>query len=462
MKKLYYLLLFLYVLAATFTIIFFNGTGDEGDSITHYLFAKYAFKHQDLFFDHWAKPVFVLLSSPFAQFGFTGIKIFNSLVTLFNLILTYKVSELLKLNNNLLVIIFLMFAPLNFILTFSGLTEPLFALFIILSIYLILIKRNLFASLILSFIPFVRTEGLIILIIFAIYFYINKQRKIIPLLLTGHIIYSITGFFYHNDLLWVFNKIPYANTISPYGSGNLFHFVEKLTYVIGIPIYILFVAGFVKINLEIYRKKYNIEITFLILIIFLSFFIAHSIFWYLGIFNSMGLQRVLLSVMPIIAIISLYGFNFITEIFSRYPQINKYIKIVIILYVIIFPFTSNPAAINWNRDMKLSKTQQLAIETIRKININLNNKQRIIISLPYISEILNMDYFDNNKIQDLNSYNLKKLQKDDIVIWVNWYAEIECKIKKTDLKKINRLENIFNIHASDKGKEIEFAVYKFL
>jgi hypothetical protein len=53
------------------TVIAFvaNGTGDEGDSISHYLFAKTAWTYKQHFFDHWAKPVYVLIAFPFATTG---------------------------------------------------------------------------------------------------------------------------------------------------------------------------------------------------------------------------------------------------------------------------------------------------------------------------------------------------------------------------------------------------------
>ena len=54
-----------------------NGTGDSGDSIKHFLYSKYAFDYPAFFFHHWAKPVFVLLSAPFAWFGFKGMIVFN-------------------------------------------------------------------------------------------------------------------------------------------------------------------------------------------------------------------------------------------------------------------------------------------------------------------------------------------------------------------------------------------------
>ena len=74
----------------------FNGTGDDGDSIFHFLYAKYALTHPELFLHHWAKPVFVFLASPFAQFGFMGIKTFNVLLSLGSIWMVEK--ELNQLN----------------------------------------------------------------------------------------------------------------------------------------------------------------------------------------------------------------------------------------------------------------------------------------------------------------------------------------------------------------------------
>lgn len=77
-----YFFILVYTIIAAFTLYYFNGTGDSGDSIHHYLFAKYAPIHPSLFFNHWAKPLYVLIFSPFAQFGFIGVKILNTFISL--------------------------------------------------------------------------------------------------------------------------------------------------------------------------------------------------------------------------------------------------------------------------------------------------------------------------------------------------------------------------------------------
>ena len=75
---------------------FFDGTGGSGDSIHHYLYAKYATAHPENFFNHWAKPLYVLLACSFAQFGFVGMKIFNALVALFTIFLRTEQVKALK------------------------------------------------------------------------------------------------------------------------------------------------------------------------------------------------------------------------------------------------------------------------------------------------------------------------------------------------------------------------------
>lgn len=449
-----------YAAIAGFTIYFFDGTGDAGDSIQHYLFARHAPYHPELFFNHWAKPVYVLLASPFAQFGFTGVKIFNALATLASIFLTYKIAKQLQLKNAVIAALISVFTPLYFILTFSGLTEPLFALFVSASIYLTLKERYIPAALILSFLPFVRSEGLLIIGIFGIYFLLRKKWKPIPLLITGHTVYALVGFFIYGDLLWVFTQIPYASLSSPYGSGKLFHFVEQLVYVLGVPLCILFWLGVINIIRKAIQRRTSTEILVLFFLNFLVFLVAHSVFWYFGIFNSMGLKRVFLGIMPVMAIVALEGYNFISEeILAKRKIAGFVVQVILVLYIIVFPFTGNPASVNWKKDMKLSFDQELARKTVDFIRLREDSGTRFIYAHPYLSEILDIDCFDPEKRLELNEKNLANLRSGDIVIWENWYAVIESGTLKERLDNDARLENIFSDSAHE--NKILYAVYEY-
>jgi len=460
MKNFIYVVLLFYILIASLTIIFFNGTGDAGDSVYHYLFAKYAPIHPELYFDHWAKPVYVLLASPFAQFGFSGIKVFNATVTLATIFFTYKIALALNIKNAILSTIIMIFAPLYYLLTFSGLTEPLFALIIAISIYLAIKQKYLAAGILISFLPFIRSEGLILAGIFGIYFLYNKQWKIIPFLLSGSIVYSIAGYFVHHDLLWIFNKIPYASLDSTYGSGKLFHFTEQLFYVVGVPIYVLFWIGFISLIIKTIKKKILSEELILIFLGTICFIIAHSLFWYFGIFNSMGLKRVLIGVMPMIAIVSLEGFNFIfNDLFWKKKTLKIIIQFMIVAYIVVFPFTSNPASIKWKRDMMLSQDQQSAMTSANFIIDETGGDFRILCAHPYLSEVLNIDHFDENKRIDLTSDNIDQMKAGDFIIWENWFAVVEMKIKKEYLDNNDGLINLYNSVEDDKGRSVMYSIY---
>ena len=453
-------MLFIYAALAAWTIIYFDGTGDTGDSVSHYLFAKYAPKHPELYFDHWAKPVFVLLASPFAQFGFIGMKIVNSCVVLLTILTTHNIAKALKFRNAIIVSFILICTPLYFTLTFSGLTEPLFALVVSISILLLLKDKYVAASILISFLPFIRSEGLIFIGIFAIYFAFKCKWKMLPFLVVGHLIYSFLGYFIHHDLLWVIREIPYAHLDSIYGNGTLFHFSEKLFYLLGLPIYFLFVIGLIAIYWDAIKKKSNLNEQVLLALGFLTFFIAHSLFWFLGIFGSMGLLRVFICVMPIIALVTLKGYNFITEtILSQLKLPQLIFKALLIVCVIIFPFTSNKAALNFNRDFSISQ-EQLLVQQMADFSIkNYGTKQTYVCAHPYFSLALDIDPFDKTKMADWNESNLLNLQSGSLLIWDSHFALIDLGVTKQIIDSDSSFVNIYNASKIDQGKEILMSMY---
>lgn len=449
-KNSIYFLLAFYLMVSLLVVTLTNGTGERGsgDSVLHYLYSKYCIKDFKLFFNHWAKPVFVLTSFPFAQFGIIGIKIFNIIVSLFTLLFTFKVAEILGCKNKIIAPIILLFTPLYFVLIFSGLTEPLFALFTIVSIYFILKKKYVVGLILISFLPFVRSEGLILIGVIVFYLMIKKEWKFIPLLTVGHLFYSIVGFFYFHDFLWVFNKIPYAKLNSTYGGGELFHFVHQLFYVIGAPIYFLLALGIVKVISSYFQNKKNVFSATSILIFgsFISYFIAHSLFWYLGIFNSMGLKRVLIAVAPLIAIISLLGFNFITENNFLKGHLKKGLQATMIIAVIIFPLTGNKAAIDFNKDFSLTEKQLVAKKMTAYIAQNFPNYNHFLFSDPYIAELMEINFLDKNLRLDASQENIQNARPKTIVIWDNWFSVVEngMLIENINFEKTEKIKDFKN------------------
>lgn len=464
MKYAIYLLLIVYVVLAASTIIFFDGTGDAGDSILHYLFAKYAPQHPHLFFDHWAKPLYVLLSSPFAQFGFVGAKVFNVVVSFFTIWLTYGVAQRLGYSRAVGAALILMCTPLYYSLTFTGLTEPLYALFLMAAIYAAVCQRFWLAYFIISFHPLVRSEGLLTWGIFGLYALYHRHWKLLPIFAAGHLIYGFAGFFVFQDLLWTIKEIPYSRLSSEYGSGELFHFVTQLYYVVGLPIYVFFGIGFLRIGYKIIvglRQKQLVapNESLLIWAAYGCYFAAHSLFWYLGIFNSMGLNRVLIGVAPLSALIALEGINFITACGMRWRLVAKALPMVCLASVAVFPFTPNPAAIRPQRDLGLLPEQYLAQDACKWLQERYGSQRRIVCMSPYVGELLGMDYFDDEQRLPLRDGALAKLRAGDVVVWDSWFAR-EFGIVEADLAALPTVQLMQRFEREIKGKMWSFVIYE--
>lgn len=160
-----------FLLVALFTMFFLlsyfaEATYDGGDGIRHYLVSRYSWLHPELLVYSWGKPFFTVISSPFSQFGMFGMTVFNILCAIASSFFCFKIAQKLNLKYPFLAILFLCFTPIYFPTINSGLTEPFFGFILIFSIYLIFNKNFFWATLLISFLPFVRSEGYLIFPLF--------------------------------------------------------------------------------------------------------------------------------------------------------------------------------------------------------------------------------------------------------------------------------------------------------
>jgi hypothetical protein len=168
-------------------------------------------------------------------------------------------------------------------------------------------------------------------------------------------------------------------------------------------------------------KKLNQDIILLVFGSFLAFFVAHSFFWYNGIFASMGLKRVFVGVMPQMSIIALIGLNYILSMIS-----NKKIEFVFIslltVYLIIFHWTKNPASIFSSKEF-LSKGDVEIDDVAKYLKDNQLTHKTTYHDLPYLSFVAEQDYFEESQRQTLSvSTVINSMPDSSIIIWDNWYA----------------------------------------
>ncbi len=445
-------------LCSILILLLFNGIGEEADSFHHYLIARYAPGHPKLYFDHWGKPIYTLLSSPFAQFGLIGSKIFNLICSLTSAFIAYLISKELKLKQPALVILLIFLIPLNFQVNFSAFTEPLFALALMGVIWLSLKNKLNLAMIIVSFMPLIRSEGLLIIGVFGLWLLIRKDFKRIPLLAVGQVAYGLMAWiFFGKSPLWTFSEIPYANMDSPYGSGGLFHFAEKLIYICGFPLLLLFLCGLLW-SLFKYRNQRN-EWNVLIIGSFFAFFIFHSLAWYFGWFSSMGLKRVFGAITPLMGIIMLYGLNSITALFKN-EKLKRWFSWIYPLIAAVFLFSGGPAAVNWSHEMNLTPSQKLADEVGTYIKEEGIEYRRLIYADRFLQHSLQNDPYDYREYWPLEREILSKIRKDDLLIWDNWHATTDFGIRREMLDNNPQLEALKDFEIESRGKKVQFVIYK--
>jgi hypothetical protein len=451
-----FLLILVFIGVGSWVIFHFDGTGDTGDSITHFLYACYAFSHPENLINHWAKPFFTLVAAPFAQFGFIGIKFFNLLNAALTLGFVFKIAQRFQLKNPLIALIILATCSSYFSLTFSGLTEHFHAFLLTFALYLFLTEGVVMACIIVSFLPFVRSEGLLIVGIVGLYLLFKKYWKHIPLLAIGHIVYGIVGSFYHGSIWWVFNKISYA-TATAYGKGSLGHFFEQLYYMTGLPHIILWSLGCIYLYFLIKNRakiSFFLENTLLVYGSFWILFIAHTLFWYYGIFMSYGLGRVLNAVMPMFALIALQGFNFLTHLIKN-TTIRYWFSIIIATYILIFPFTKHPSAINPDISLKLEADQKTG-KQISDLIIQQFPDYVVYVLHPQVMLTLGYDIFDKNKIRDLRDVFIKPLAEKSIVVWDSRFGVIDGGISLENMKNETQLIEIQHFNTDNNFKFVIF------
>lgn len=367
------------------------------DNYQHYQIARWAFEYPHLFLDHWGKPFFTLLISPFAQFGFEGAKVFNVLMGLWAAWLSFLVCKKLQQKNAWLVIVILCFMPMYFSMMNSSMTEVLCSTMLIGCVYLFYNEKYFWCAIATSFLPFVRTEVFILLPFFAFALLLKKQHKTIPLLLTGFILYSIVGWFYYHDFLWMFTRNPYTGAKDIYGHGGLFDFVKANKAIWGIPVCILIIAGYLQLVFKEIIWDKNMHVIFEIVLVLLPAIVhllLHSYLWWQGLGGSLGLTRVITCVLPLYAITALRGYNLIAETFPLPQAVKYFLSVVAVVLIIIIPFR-NKAILP---PIKFDETEKMVERACQWIKNNNLKKNKIYFIHPLVPMFLDKNQFDEKQM----------------------------------------------------------------
>jgi len=316
-KHVFYIILTAIILILVFLLLF-NGDNYVGaDNMYHFQVARYSFTHPRLLMDLSGNPVYTTLLAPFTLLGYNAAKAFNLLVAIFTLVLTAKLSDKIFKGSSNYAIILIAFSPVYFFLMINCQPEVLFSFFSVVAVYLFFRNKFYYSAIVMSFIPFICFEGIALFPVFALAFLLKRNYWPILFLCLGTVFYTLTGFLAFGDFQWTMHKFPHSLGQSVSESGSLFHFITNSNHIFGVPFLVLLVLGLVYWLIQLIRNfslKDEPDVLFFVISgSWLAYFTAHSYLWWTGTGGSVGLTRVIGAVIPLAALTSVKGIQFISE-----------------------------------------------------------------------------------------------------------------------------------------------------
>lgn len=405
------------------------------DNYAHFNIARWAFRYPHLFLDHWGKPVYTIVAAPFAQFGFVAVRILNSVLGLLTGWFVWKLAEKLKLKNAWFAVVVAVFTPIYFALMSTGMTEIIFSLILVLSVYLFFSEKYAASAALVSFLFLARTEGLAFELLFLIALIIKKQYRAIPWLAAGFLVFSFIGLVFHyHDFWWLYNQRPYATGNQfVYGKGDWYFFIVRIPEYSGVIVTVLMVAGTIVLPVKWIKEKFSFTgnyfpVILLILGTFWGYFFIHSYLWWKG-ETSAGLLRVMAGNAPLVGIIGLYAVN----------EGIKYLrnkKLLVLLLVLLSVTQVILTGGYYKKLVSFDLTAEVLQRTTDWLKDSGSLKHKLVMHNPYFSFSTEIDAWDNNVVQyGFSNNDTPEAGLPDSTIFI-WDAHFSAHEGELPLEKI--------------------------
>ncbi|MBC7125698.1 MAG: hypothetical protein H5T24_08720 [Bacteroidales bacterium] len=421
-RRLMYVLIAIILVIDTAILVLSNGYSGGSYSVMHYQFARWAFSNPMNLLNSWANPFFTLIAAPFAMLGFKSLQLMNIILGILSGYFAYRVAKELRMKAPLLALVICSFTPVFMMTFYGGTTEIMFAFVAILGTFL-LIKDKFFAgALVISLLPLIRLDGLILLPVYAIYFIRWRKSKYLPLLLSASVFYSLIGLLFGKNLFWLFDGVKIWSD-SIFGHGSFSQFIVRSPGFFGIPNEIFFVTGLVA-GLWLYlreRREYSQEFV-LVVLPFVIYFLAHSFAWWQGMGNSQGLSRYMAAIVPFMAVMATRGLYLFAKMFFiifKSEAVRIGALILGFASIIHIPFAIQ------NYPVSISSTDWALSDAAEYIKVNGLDTKKIYYTDPSIFYFLNKNPKCNSCIEVKNAEQLKLMHNSDLLLFDATFATLK-------------------------------------
>ncbi|MBL0127755.1 MAG: hypothetical protein IPP83_09900 [Flavobacteriales bacterium] len=437
---------------------------ERGDGVNHYLLARWSWAHPQLLLDHWGKPLFILLASPFAQLGMHGVVLFNITAALVAVLFTIRITRLAGPFAMFAYPIFLLLAPLYVLMILAGMTEPLFGTLTVVAVALFHSRRYLGGTIVASFLPFARPEFVAFLPFAAAWLALAKRWRLLPLLGTGWIIYALIGWAVFDDFNWYVHSDPYDNGPSIYGSGDPWMFVRGLDNITGRPLMVFFLLALLSWPYLRWKDPMNRRTTDMIMILcalpVISILGIHMTLWGLGIKGSAGILRVVSTAVPLAALVGAYVLPRVLIISApawfRATRPTMLLSVGLIAWGTIDFYDRQMLPIKANSD-------EQALRDVGEIILpHLNSGAKLFTTHPFMAICADVDPFDNTRYEMTYGYEglSQRMRPGDIMFWDNELGPNESGIPFDSLWHDENLELVVMAEPTHGHKVIRGVYYE--
>ncbi len=408
-------------------LVFLYPDADQQDAGYHYLFARWSWNEPYYLIGVWTRPLFTLIYSIPAQFGYSASKLFTLMVCLATGLQTFRLARRLSMPNSELVVPLLFLQPAYFLLFTETQTESLFALLLVVALSLHYAGRVRAGMIVASLLILVRPEGFFLGFLWWLWVLQSHRewpwwRRLCESLWLGMgaLVWWLAASLITRDPLWILHDWPadwHALSVAN-GRGPVFWYLLLLPLIVGPLLIPAFVIGLRRL-LE--KRVFALGVSSVLTVLLL-----HSVLFWRGWFGAAGYARYVVCVAPAIAIISLAGWNQLAVMSSRGVRVAVLAAsfLICLFYVDGYRFTRDARAVD---------------DVMSWLDHNPVSFRRLVYSQSYMCIRLECGSSDSPQLNADREHNLDLIRALPAGTLVFWDVEVGPKWYKLEAADFERL-----------------------
>lgn len=286
-------------LSATGGLLSPNGVV-QFDDLTHYLYAKWAWRWPSYLLDNWGRPGFTAIYFLPAGWGWPACRLLSAILTAGSAWLAFRIAAMLGIRHAWAVVPLAYVQPLFFQLSQTTLTETPLALYLTLAVYLALRGRWSWSAAVISIGVVTRHEAVIFLPIWLLF----AWRSHVPLRRLWPIIWApvlVNGLALAAGTEPMFKQWLAPEPSTQYGHGGWLTYFARALHAFGPGVTVLAMTG---LSGVVRRRGGGLIVACVV-----TYFATQTIIRALGLFASGGYARFLVPISPLVAIAALAGWS---------------------------------------------------------------------------------------------------------------------------------------------------------